>query len=64
MIPAEERVDLHIHPGLKELLAAEADKHGLTLNEAATQILCRGLRRNPKDFPIPRKSPGRKRKQP
>lgn len=61
---AEERMDLHVHPGLKLLVLKRAEAAGQSLNEAASELLCKALGVDPATYRIPRKTPGRKPNQP
>lgn len=64
MMPAEERMDLHVHPGLKAEVLRLADEAGQTLNEWVSVALCRALGVEPARWPIPRKRPGRRAGRP
>jgi hypothetical protein len=64
MMPAEERMDLHVHPGLKAEVLRLADEAGQTLNEWVSVALCRTLGVDPVRWPIPRKRPGRRAGRP
>jgi hypothetical protein len=64
MMPAEERMDLHVHPALKSAVLRLADEAGQSLNEWVSAALCGVLGVEPGRWPIPRKRPGRRAGRP
>jgi hypothetical protein len=64
MMPAEERMDLHVHPATKADAMRLADEAGQTMNEWMNDLVCRRVGVDPRDRPIPRKRPGRRAGRP
>ncbi len=60
MIPATHRIDVYMHPDLKLLVRAQAERENRTLNDIVSDILCAHYGLDAVAFRPPRQSPGRK----
>lgn len=60
MPPTSERLDLHVNPAVRAAFVRQAAGRGLSLNEYANEVFCQLWGWEPANFPIPRKTPGRK----
>lgn len=55
----EERLEVRLHPAVRDLLIDRADAEGLPVAEVAYIAICRLLGVDPKEYPIPRGRAGR-----
>jgi hypothetical protein len=60
MAAREDRIEGRIPAGLRRLVIEKAHRDGVTMNDVLAQALCALFGLDPKDWPVPRRPPGRR----
>jgi hypothetical protein len=60
MAGREDRIEGRVPAGLRRLVVEMAVRDGIAMNDVLTRALCALFGLNPKDWPVPRRPPGRR----
>jgi hypothetical protein len=60
MAAREDRIEGRVPAGLRRLVVEMAVRDGIAMNDVLTRALCALFGLDPKDWPVPRRPPGRR----